>query len=220
MTNNILIVEDDSFSRFTLEFDLKSYKEINILGALKNGKEAVDYIKKITPDTVLMDIDMPIMNGIDATKFIKEFNPEIKIIMLTSYTEKSKVLRAFSSGANAYCVKNIRAEELINVINIINNDGIWFDKQIAGYIFDILKNLNMDDNEDEEKEDPPKYKITKRERNIIKLIAEGYSNAEISEQLVISKNTVKNHVSNIIKKLSVSDRTQIALLATKENLLK
>lgn len=221
MTNNILIVEDDSFTRYTLEFDLKSYKELNILGALKNGQEAVDYIKKITPDTILMDIDMPVMNGIKATNFIKEYNPEIKIIILTSYTEKSKVLRAFSSGANAYCVKNIKAEELLNVINIINNDGIWFDKQIAGYIFNILKNLNMDENEDDEKaENPKNYNITKRERNIIKLIAEGYSNAEISEQLVISKNTVKNHVSNIIKKLSVNDRVQIALLARKENLLK
>lgn len=219
MANNILIVEDDSFTRFTLEFDLKNYKELNIIGSLKNGKEAVEFIKKIAPDTILMDIDMPVMNGIEATKYIKEYSPDIKVIILTSYKEKQNVIKAFSSGANAYCVKNIRAEELLNVINIINNNGIWFDQQIAKFIFDILKDLNIEE-DDEKTENTKSYNITKRERNIIKLIAEGYSNAEISEQLVISKNTVKNHVSNIIKKLSVNDRTQIALLATKENLLK
>lgn len=219
MINNILIVDDDSFTRFTLEFDLKTRKEVNIIGSLKNGKEAVDFIKKITPDTILMDIDMPVMNGIEATKYIKEYNPDIKVIILTSYKEKQNVIKAFSSGANAYCVKNIKTEELLNVFNIISNNGIWFDQQIARFIFEILKQLNIDEYSQEQK-NQNRYNITKRERNIIKLIAEGYSNAEISEQLVISKNTVKNHVSNIIKKLSVNDRTQIALLATKENLLK
>lgn len=219
MSNNILIVEDDSFTRFTLEFDLKQHQELNILGSLKNGQEAVDFVKKTEPDTILMDIDMPVMDGIDATNFIKEYNPNIKIIMLTSYTEQQKVLRAFSAGANAYCVKNIEMRELLNVIKIIDNHGIWFDTQIAKYIFKILQKLNIDEY-DEEKENAKKYNITKRERNIIKLISEGYSNEEIAKQLVISKNTVKNHVSNIIKKLAVNDRTQIALLATKENILR
>ena len=159
---------------------------------------------------------MPIMNGIDATKKIKSLYPDIMIIMLTAYTEKQKVLGAFSSGANAYCVKDVKIDELVKVITIVNDGGIWFDTKIAKFVFEILTNYREDKIKSQMKDD---FNISEREIEIIGLISEGLSNIEIAEKLFISKHTVRNHVSNIIEKLSVKDRTQIAVFAMKNNLL-
>lgn len=215
---NLLLVEDHPFTRQTLSYELKKQESINLLAALENGKLAIEYVKKETPDVILMDIDMPLLDGIEATKQIKQFNPSIKIIMLTCHDDRKKVFESFSSGANGYCVKKIDINELINVIDIICNDGVWFDRQIAHFIFDVLKTI------DEKKEIEPSktledFNITARERNIIKLISDGLTNTQIAEELVISINTVKNHVASIINKLSVKDRTQIAVFTLKNNLL-
>ena len=219
MTYKLLIVEDDNFTRYTLEHEFKSMPNINLLGSVKNGKEAVDFVKTQEPDIILMDIDMPVMNGIDATKHIKQYNQNIKIVMLTSISEKNSVLWAFSAGANAYCIKNIKTPDLLNIFNIVSEDGIWFDNQIASYIFQILKAQDIQKEQQDNEKTLDEYNITPRERNIIKLIADGCSNADIAEQLVISKNTVKIHVSSIIKKLALEDRTQVALFVLKNNIL-
>ncbi len=211
-TPKILIVEDHGFTRQTLAYEFKKNKQTEFLGAVENGKEAIEFIKKNKPEIILMDIDMPIMNGIEATKIIKKEYPEMLIIMLTAYQEKEKVLAAFSSGANAYCVKNIKTEELIKVIDIISDGGIWFDSKIAKFIYDIMKKIEEKSSESKTFKD---YNISDREKEVINLISEGLSNLEIAEKLFISKNTVRNHISNIINKLSVKDRTQIALLAAK-----
>ena len=214
---NLLLVEDDPFTKQTLSYELKRREEINFLGAFDNGKDAVEFVKTNTPDIILMDIDMPIMNGLDATKEIKKFNPNILVTILSNHDQKDKVLDAFSAGANAYCVKKIRMDELINVFNIISDGGIWIDTQIAGYIFDVLKNI--ENKKEETKKTLDDYNITERERNILKLIADGHSNTEIAEELIISQNTVKNHVASLLSKLAVKDRTQIAVFALKNNLL-
>ncbi len=215
---NILIVEDHPFTKQTLVYELKQCENINILGALENGKEAVDFVKTQTPDIILMDIDMPVMNGIDATLNIKQFNNNIKVIILTAHNEKEKVLSSFQSGANAYCVKNIDTKELLRIMDIVSDGGIWFDTQIAHFIFDILKNIE-ENKQNELNKKAEDFNITERERNVIKLVADGLSNTEIANELVISTNTVKNHIASIIKKLSVKDRTQIAIYALKNNIL-
>lgn len=216
---NLLIVEDETLTRQSLVYSLKKYEDINVVNALKNGQEAVDFIKENQTDVILMDIDMPVMNGIEATEIIKKINPGILIIILTAHSEKEKVLSAFSSGANGYCVKQIKINELINVIKIVNDGGVWFDKQIASYIYEIINDSNSK-NKKQSYVLNDEIKITESEYKVIELIAEGLSNKEISEKLVISTNTVKNHVANIIKKLAVKDRTQIAVFAYKNNLLK
>lgn len=194
--------------------------QIEFLGAFDNGKEAVEFVKKTTPDVILMDIDMPIMNGIEATKEIKKFNNNIKIVMLTAHSEKEKVFSAFSSGANGYCVKNAKTDELLRVIEIINDNGIWFDKQIASFVFEILKSIDIEKQVEEQTTKTAKdYNITERERNILKLMADGLSNSEIANELVISHNTVKNHVASILNKLALKDRTQVALFVVKNKIL-
>lgn len=216
MSIKILLVEDHELTRKGIAYSLKTFPDIEIIGDVDNGKKAVDFISSKKPDVILMDIAMPVMNGIDATKKINESYPDIKIIMLTSINEKQSVLSAFHSGANAYCMKDIKSEELINIIKAVMTGAVWIDPNIARYILDILQTTGIPA---ENKTPNNIFNLTAREREILKLIAEGRSNKDIAEKLVLSLHTVKNHVKNIIQKLAVDDRTQAAILALKENLI-
>lgn len=216
MSIKILLVEDHELTRKGIAYSLKTFPDIEIIGDVDNGKKAVDFISSKKPDVILMDIAMPVMNGIDATKKINESYPDIKIIMLTSINEKQSVLSAFHSGANAYCMKDIKSEELINIIKAVMTGAVWIDPNIARYVLDILQTTGI---QEENKTTSNLFNLTAREREILKLIAEGRSNKDIAEKLVLSLHTVKNHVKNIIQKLAVDDRTQAAILALKENLI-
>ena len=136
--------------------------------------------------------------------------------MLTGHTEREKVLDAFNSGANAYCVKDIKMTELKDIIDIVLEGGIWADKKIAAYVFDVLKHI--DEAQKKTKLTPEDFDITEREKEVLKLVADGLSNDEITEKLFISRNTVKNHIASIISKLSVKDRTGAAVLALKNGM--
>ena len=139
MSIKILLVEDHELTRKGIAYSLKTFPDIEIIGDVDNGKKAVDFISSKKPDVILMDIAMPVMNGIDATKKINEEYPDIKIIMLTSINEKQSVLSAFHSGANAYCMKDIKSEELINIIKAVMTGAVWIDPNIARYVLDILQ---------------------------------------------------------------------------------
>lgn len=214
----ILIVEDYLHTRKTTAYGLKiKLPDANISEA-DNGQSAINYIKSgHKPDVVLMDISMPIMNGIDATMHIKNILPETKVIMLTSFNEKKLVLSAFKSGANAYCLKNIKLDELINVIKSVLNGAIWIDPSIAQFILEIIQSNDMiTESQETESYD---FDLTAREKDILKLVALGKSNKEIADELILSIHTVKNHLKNILQKLCVEDRTQAAILAIKEKLV-
>ena len=214
----ILIVEDYLHTRKTTAYGLKiKLPDANISEA-DNGQSAINYIKSgHKPDVVLMDISMPIMNGIDATMHIKNILPETKVIMLTSFNEKKLVLSAFKSGANAYCLKNIKLDELINVIKSVLNGAIWIDPSIAQFILEIIQSNDMSiESQETESYD---FDLTAREKDILKLVALGKSNKEIADELILSIHTVKNHLKNILQKLCVEDRTQAAILAIKEKLV-
>lgn len=214
----ILIVEDYLHTRKTTAYGLKiKLPDANISEA-DNGQSAINYIKSgHKPDVVLMDISMPIMNGIDATMHIKNILPDTKVIMLTSFNEKKLVLSAFKSGANAYCLKNIKLDELINVIKSVLNGAIWIDPSIAQFILEIIQSNDMS-TESQETESYD-FDLTAREKDILKLVALGKSNKEIADELILSIHTVKNHLKNILQKLCVEDRTQAAILAIKEKLV-
>ena len=214
----ILIVEDYLHTRKTTAYGLKiKLPDVNISEA-DNGQSAINYIKLgHKPDIVLMDISMPIMNGIDTTMHIKNILPETKVIMLTSFNEKKLVLSAFKSGANAYCLKNIKLDELINVIKSVLNGAIWIDPSIAQFILEIIQTNEI--NTESQENDGYDFDLTAREKDILKLVALGKSNKEIADELILSIHTVKNHLKNILQKLCVEDRTQAAILAIKEKLV-
>lgn len=215
MKIKILLAEDHEHTRKTLLYGLKMYGNIDFVEEVGNGFEAVNYVKSNKPDLILMDIAMPVLNGIDATRSIKKLNPKIKIIILTSIDEKTKVLSAFSSGANAYCLKTIKINDLLNVIKTVMDGNIWIDAGIAAYIIDILQS-NFSFTGTQSYND---FNLTTREKEILKLISEGLCNKAIAEKLFLSIHTVKNHVKNIIQKLYVEDRTQAAILAINEKII-
>jgi DNA-binding NarL/FixJ family response regulator len=215
---NVILTEDHPLTRQTLAYQLKKREEINLLGAFENGKLTVDYIldkNNTMPDIVLMDIDMPVMNGFEAVQKIREKNSNIAIIMLTNHNERESVLYAFKGGANGYCIKDIKIDEFLEAFKVVLEGGIWIDKRIAQFIFDVLK---QNEKKDIEKRTAEEFDISEREKEVLKLVADGLSNDEITEKLFISRNTVKNHISSIIAKLSVKDRTQAAVFALKNNM--
>jgi DNA-binding NarL/FixJ family response regulator len=213
----ILLAEDHELTRKGITYGLKAFDNIDIVWEVDNGKEAIVFSEKYKPDLILMDIAMPVLNGIDATKEIKSLNPNIKVIMLTSISEKESVLSAFNSGANAYCMKNIKIDDLVNIIKTVMDGALWIDPSIAGYILEILQSRSSI--YESQKGNNIDFNLTNREKEILKLISEGLCNKDIAEKLFISLHTVKNHVKSIIQKLAVDDRTQAAILALKENLI-
>lgn len=220
----IILVEDHELTRKGIIYALKPYDDIKVMGEFEDGKEAVDFIKSAPenniPDVVLMDIAMPILNGIDAAKRIKNLHPDIKIIMLTSIDEKESVLNAFSSGASAYVMKNITIDKLVLVINMVLNGEIWIAPNIADYILEVLSKLHKsEDNKEQDIKTGEEFNLTNREKEILSLIAKGMSNKDIANKLIISLYTVKNHVKSIIQKLAVEDRTQAAILALTEKIV-
>ncbi len=220
MSTKIILVEDHELTRKGILYGLKPYDDIEITGEFEDGKQALDFIKasnaKSTPDAILMDIAMPVLNGIEASKRIKALYPDIKIIMLTSINERETVLQAFNSGANAYAMKNISTDKLVDVIKMVMNGEVWIAPSIANYILEALSGMTPVEDASKNTND---FNLTNREKEILALISKGMNNKDIANKLVISLYTVKNHVKNIIQKLAVEDRTQAAIVALKENIV-
>ncbi len=216
MSIKILIAEDHEHTRKGLVYGLKTFSSDFVISEAEHGLQALEYVKQNNVDVILMDVIMPVMNGIDATKNIIELKPEIKVIMLTSMTEKETVMSSFKSGACAYCSKSIKINELYDVIRTVLDGATWLDPAIAGYVLEILKTgTGLSD----APKNADKFNLTNREKEILTLIAEGKCNKTIADELVLSLHTVKNHVKSIIQKLSVVDRTQAAIRALKENII-
>lgn len=214
----ILLAEDYEHTRKTTVYGLKNLIKNAEIFEAENGLAAINAIKShLDIEVVLMDISMPVMNGIDAAKQIKELKPDIKIIMLTSFSEEKVVFSSFQSGANAYCLKTIKTQELVNAINSVLNGAIWIDPSIAQYILQIFRSDDL--NSAVKEKNANNFDLTARERDILKHISLGKSNKEIAEELFLSIHTVKNHLKSILQKLSVQDRTQAAIMAIKENLV-
>lgn len=211
MSNKIklLIADDSKLTLVGLKAMFTQQNTIELVGTAENGEIACKKALELNPDVILMDLGMPLLDGIQATKKIKDKHPEIKIIILTTHDDQEEVLDAFNSGANSYCMKDIDPEELINVIESTHNGASWLDPQIAGVVLNSLNSSKKQKTSE----------LTEREIEIIELIALGKTNIQISEELFISMNTVKTHIKNIFAKLEVEDRTQAAMKAKEKEIL-
>ena len=202
----VLIVDDQALIREGLSLMLGLYDEIEIVGQANNGQEAVDFIENIEVDLVLMDIRMPVMDGVEATKIIKEKYPQVKIIILTTFNEDEYIFNGLKSGADGYILKDISSRKLVDTIKSVYKGDVL----LHGHVAKTLASAVID------KRDTEKVNIlnrlTARELEIANLVAKGKSNREISEILYITEGTVKNHVTKILDKLELRDRTQLALL--------
>ena len=209
----ILIADDSKLTTLGLSTTFKLFEDINVIGIAENGKIAVDMIQELRPDVVLMDIGMPIMDGIQATKEVKRLELLTKIVMLTSHDSDQNVLEAFTAGAHSYCLKDINPETLVSVIRTTYEGASWLDPSIARVVLNNFVKKAGKENKSAESI------LTEREVDILNHIARGFSNLEISEKLYISLNTVKTHIKNIFQKLEVEDRTQAVMTALKKNII-
>lgn len=219
---NILIVEDHTLTRFGLKTAFESQNNVKSIAEAEDGETGIELAKQHKPDVILMDLGLPGINGIEATKVIKEFDPTIKIIILTSHNNQDEVWTALSAGANAYCMKDIEPERLLHVIESVFDGAAWLDPAIAETVLkEITANKTTPQTVHEQHHSPSgeKVQLTDRELEVLKLIVDGFSNAEISEKLFVSIHTAKAHVCNILQKLSVDDRTQAAIKALKDGIV-
>ncbi len=208
----VMLVDDHAVVREGLRSYLELEESLDIVGEASNGREAVRRAHELRPDVILMDLVMPEMDGIAATKAIREQHPNTKVIVLTSFVEEEKVIPAIQAGAAGYLLKNVSAPELVRAIQAAVGGQAQLDPLVARKLMERVTAPPRDP------EAALADLLTDREREVLKLIASGYSNKEIAREMVVSERTVKGHVSNILNKLGVQDRTQAALFAVKHHL--
>lgn len=207
----VLIVDDHATVRMGISSYLQIESDIEVVGMASNGLEAVDQARKLKPDVILMDLVMPEMNGVDASKKILKNNSKQKIIILTSFIDDELVYPAIRAGVISYILKTGSAEEIVDAIHKAVMGKSVFEDEVA----DKIKSNPEKINEKELFET-----LTNRELEVLRLIGEGKTNKEIGDELFISLKTVKTHVSNILNKLDVQDRTQATIYAFKHRLVK
>jgi DNA-binding NarL/FixJ family response regulator len=208
----VLIVEDDPMMQLGLEQSLANAPGIAVVGRADDGYLGVEAALKLKPDVVVMDIGLPRLDGIAATQKIKEAEPEIRVVMLTSHTSQNEVIAALSSGADAYCVKGTTVDRLLTAIAAAQEGASYLDPQVARSVMDQLKPSIPAESE-------VIGQLSQRELEVLKLMVEGRSNPEIAAALYLSPNTVKTHVRGIMNKLAVDDRVQAAVVALRAGLV-
>ena len=215
MKSNILIVEDHELTRFGLKTAFESCDFVENIHEAESAETAIDIVSSTPIDLVIMDLGLPGMDGIEATKQVKQYNTDLKVVILTSHNDVQEVLNSLRAGANAYCSKEINPIRLTQVVQSVLDGASWFDPSIAHIVLEAAAKSQQVEITKPEKD----YGLTSREAQILKLITEGYSNNEIANQLFVSINTTKAHVASILQKLEVDDRLQAALKALKERLV-
>lgn len=207
MSKNVLIVDDDRIVRDSMKIILSMDKELNIVGTCSNGDEAFSFCRENKVDVVLMDIRMPVCDGVMGTKKIKELFPEIKVIILTTFSDDNYIVEALKNGASGYLLKNISPEKIMEAVKVVYSGNMLIHPDVASKLTGLLNR--------KETPDFTRYNLNESEIGIIKLIADGYTNKEIAEKIFLSEGTVKNKISDILGKLSLRDRTQIAIFYLK-----
>jgi DNA-binding NarL/FixJ family response regulator len=210
----VLLVDDHSLMRRGMKGQFALEPGFSVIGEAVDGAQAIELAVQLQPDVVLMDIDLPVMDGIAATQQIKSDLPVTRIIALSAFDNNSQVMGMLAAGADGYCLKTIKWEQLIAAIQIILQGGAYLDPQIASKVAQMLKSPQALEGSASE---PLKNSVlTERECELLKLIAKGQSNQEIANQLYLSLGTVKSYVRIILNKLSVDDRVQAAAKAVRE----
>ncbi|AFZ34124.1 two component transcriptional regulator, LuxR family [Stanieria cyanosphaera PCC 7437] len=202
----VLIVDDQSIVREGLTSLLQTKPDLEIVGEAENGRVAIEQTLALQPDVVLMDVRMPVMDGVAAIRILTEQMPGVKVLVLTTFDDDQYVTQAMSYGAKGYLLKDTPSEELAQAIRSVNQGYT----QLGPGLFEkVIINHHST------KKSPPELtSLTPREKEVLQLIAKGYNNLEIAEKLYISERTVKNHVNSILRRLNLRDRTQAAIFAT------
>ena len=208
---SVLIADDHPVVRQGLRTFLELQEDMEIVGEAAGGEEAVALVQELLPDVVLMDLVMPGVDGVEATRRIRDVSPATKVIALTSFTDDETVFASIKAGAAGYLLKDVRPQALSDAIRTVHRGEALLHPTIAAKLMQEFAQRDK-----RSAKDP----LTEREHDVLRHIARGMSNKEIAAALVLSEKTIKTHVSNILQKLHLADRTQAALYAVKEGLVK
>ena len=212
----LLLADDQDILTEGLKLILGAEEDIEIVGTANNGKKAYELCRIRKPDVVLMDIQMPEINGVEATAMIKKEFPQIKIIVLTTFNDDKYIYDALKNGASGYLLKDTSPIEILKAVRTVYKGGALIQSEVAVKLIDKFSQLAK---ETVDKHiDPRAELLTDREIEICRLIAEGKNNKEISEELFLSQGTVKNHITKVLLKLDLRDRTQLAIFTINNDL--
>ncbi len=212
MNIKIMIVDDQRLMREGLKTILELEQDFNVVQLAENGKDALDKITDIEPDIILMDIRMPIMDGVECTKLIKQKYPSIKVLILTTFDDDEFIIDALINGAVGYILKDLSSEKLVEAIRDAYNGNSIMQPEVASK---VIAHIAGKAKEPIQNSVSLKLDLTDREKEILKLVGKGMSNKEIAKTLYISEGTVKNYISNLYSKLEVDDRSKLTLYAIK-----
>lgn len=217
---SLLIVEDHPIIRTAIERYLHKMPSLRLIGVAVDGESAVEMALRLRPDVIVMDIGLPLLDGIEATRKIKAELPAVRILMLTAYDDDNKVFAALAAGADGYCLKTTALSELERAIQAVAGGAAWLDSGIAKKVLANSANsaFQAKSAKQSKKSPPQQFRLTLRELEVLELMVKGRSNQEIADELGIAVETAKSHVANIMQKLVVSDRTQAAVKALREGM--
>lgn len=203
----VLIVDDDALIRDGLKILLELEDDFQVSGTACNGQEAFELCKREKPDLVLMDIRMPVMDGVLGTKLIKEHFKDVKVVILTTFKDDEYIKEAVKSGAEGYILKNQSSDSIIESLRAVGKGNTVFEKEVADALTSMIKDGN--------RKKPENFDLTQREIEVLKLVGDGLSNKEIADKLFLSEGTTRNYVTGLLEKLSLRDRTQLAIFYLK-----
>ena len=210
---SIIIVDDHEVVRNGVRAYLDTLPEFRVVGEGASGEDAIRLVTEYIPDVVLMDLIMPGMDGVQTTREIKKISPRTQVVVLTSYHDDIHIFPALKAGAISYILKDMKMDKLVEAIRRAVSGEVTLHPLVAARVLRSLRGENAE-------EEPIFADLTERELEVLKLIANGLTNNQIAEKLVISENTVKGHVSNILSKLHLADRTQVAVYAWQKGIVK
>jgi DNA-binding NarL/FixJ family response regulator len=206
----VLVVDDHAILREGICSLLASHDDIEVVGQAADGREAIEKVREVMPDVVLMDIAMPLMDGLEATRRIRADNPNVKVIILTQYERKDYILSSLRAGASGCVLKKGLVSELVSAIQAAYAEDVFLHPSIAKLMVeDYLRHV----------QDDPYNRLTRREREVLKLVAEGHSNKAIADLLAISVKTVLGHRTNVMEKLDIHSRTDLIKYAIRAGLI-
>ena len=211
----VLLCEDHELVRMGLSIMIDKSEDITLIGEAENGLLGVELAKQLSPDIVLMDIGLPNIDGIEATKRIKDFNPQIKVLIFTSRDDSDDIFAAFKSGADGYILKEMDNTKIIQSVKAVSN-GI---SVLGANVYSGIQKRIASTNRRSEPANSAALELSEREREIIILITEGYDNKNIAQKLFLAEGTVRNIISRMLDKLGLKDRTQLAVFAVKNNII-
>lgn len=203
----VIVVDDDALIRDSLSLILDMEEDFQVTGTATNGQEALELCRRLQPDLVLMDVRMPVMDGVLGTRRIREKYPQIKIVILTTFRDEEYITEALKHGASGYILKSQPAESIVETLRAVARGNMVLEADVASSLTELIREGKKVYRED--------FQLTDREMAVLEMIGDGYSNREIAEKLFLSEGTVRNYITVLLDKLSLRDRTQLAIFYLK-----